>query len=110
MRARTLILYSAILFSALFCCTSEAALAQTADRTIDEIKSETLARAQTGAYPALGITPGDASDALGGVSRITFQMSSASLETAAMKRSIELLGTDVAAIVRAHPSAYPVHR
>lgn len=43
-----------------------------------------------------------ASDALGGVSRITFQMSSASLEPAAMKRSIELLGTEVAPIVRAH--------
>jgi len=42
-----------------------------------------------------------ASDALGGVRRITFQMSSASLETAAMKRSIELLGTEVAPIVRA---------
>ncbi|MCA1457083.1 LLM class flavin-dependent oxidoreductase [Bradyrhizobium sp. BRP22] len=42
----------------------------------------------------------DASVALGGVSRITFQMSSASLETAAMKRSIELLGTEVAPIVR----------
>jgi probable LLM family oxidoreductase len=42
-----------------------------------------------------------ASDALGGVGRITFQMSSASLETAAMKRSIELLGTEVAPIVRA---------
>ena len=42
-----------------------------------------------------------ASKALGGVSRITFQMSSASLETAAMKRSITLLGTEVAPIVRA---------
>lgn len=42
-----------------------------------------------------------ASDALGGVSRITFQMSTASLETAAMKRSIKLLGTEVAPIVRA---------
>lgn len=41
-----------------------------------------------------------ASEVLGGVSRITFQMSSASLETAAMKRSIELLGTKVAPIVR----------
>jgi probable LLM family oxidoreductase len=41
-----------------------------------------------------------ASDALGGLSRITFQMSTASLETAAMKRSIELLGSDVAPIVR----------
>ena len=41
-----------------------------------------------------------ASDALGGVSRITFQMSTASLETAAMKRSIELLGAEVAPIVR----------
>ena len=42
-----------------------------------------------------------ASEALGGVSRITFQMSTASLETAAMKRSIELLGTEVAPGVRA---------
>ena len=42
-----------------------------------------------------------ASKALGGLSRITFQMSTASLETAAMKRSIELLGTEVAPIVRA---------
>jgi probable LLM family oxidoreductase len=41
-----------------------------------------------------------ASEVLGGVSRITFQMSTASLETAAMKRSIELLGTEVAPIVR----------
>jgi probable LLM family oxidoreductase len=41
-----------------------------------------------------------ASDALGGLTRITFQMSTASLETAAMKRSIELLGNEVAPIVR----------
>lgn len=41
-----------------------------------------------------------ASETLGGISRITFQMSTASLETAAMKRSIELLGTRVALIVR----------
>ena len=46
----------------------------------------------------------DASDVLGGVARITFQMSTASLETAAMKRSIELLGTAVAPIVRAWES------
>ena len=42
-----------------------------------------------------------ASEALGGVTRFTFQMSTASLETAAMKRSIELLGSEVAPIVRA---------
>lgn len=42
-----------------------------------------------------------ASEALGGVSRITFQMSTASLETQAMTRSIELLGTEVAPVVRA---------
>ena len=41
-----------------------------------------------------------ASETLGGLSRITFQMSTASLETAAMKRSIELLGNEVAPIVR----------
>jgi probable LLM family oxidoreductase len=45
-----------------------------------------------------------ASQTLGGLSRITFQMSTASLETAAMKRSIELLGTDVAPIVRMNKS------
>ncbi|MGO7154047.1 LLM class flavin-dependent oxidoreductase [Rhizobium leguminosarum] len=42
-----------------------------------------------------------ASETLGGVSRITFQMSTASLDTTAMKTSIELLGTEVAPIVRA---------
>jgi alkanesulfonate monooxygenase SsuD/methylene tetrahydromethanopterin reductase-like flavin-dependent oxidoreductase (luciferase family) len=42
----------------------------------------------------------DADRALGGVSRITFQMSTASLDTVAMKRSIELLGTEVAPTVR----------
>ncbi|MGR9207846.1 LLM class flavin-dependent oxidoreductase (plasmid) [Rhizobium leguminosarum] len=42
-----------------------------------------------------------ASETLGGLSRITFQMSTASLETAAMKQSIELLGTQVAPIIRA---------
>jgi probable LLM family oxidoreductase len=42
-----------------------------------------------------------ASDVLGGVSRIIFQKSTASLETAAMKRSIELLGTEVAPIIQA---------
>ncbi len=40
------------------------ALAQSADRTIEEIKTETLARAQTGAYPTLGIDPADARDAV----------------------------------------------
>jgi esterase FrsA len=57
--------FSTILFSALTCFVSASVSAQTADRTIDEIKTETLARAQTGAYPALGIQPVDASDALG---------------------------------------------
>lgn len=37
---------------------------------------------------------------LGGIARVTFQMSTASLEAEAMKRSIELLGNDVAPIVR----------
>lgn len=39
---------------------------------------------------------------LGGVSRLTFQMSTAALETEAMRRSIELLGTDVAPTIRGH--------
>ena len=56
---------SLILSAALLLLIGEGASAQTADRTIDEIKTETLARAQTGAYPALGIQPTDAADALG---------------------------------------------
>jgi len=46
-----------------------------------------------------------ASEELGGVSRITFQMSTASLDTSAMRRAIELLGTEVAPIVRANRAA-----
>jgi probable LLM family oxidoreductase len=42
------------------------------------------------------------SHALGGVSRITFQMSTAAIETEAMRRSIELLGTKVVPLLR-HP-------
>jgi alkanesulfonate monooxygenase SsuD/methylene tetrahydromethanopterin reductase-like flavin-dependent oxidoreductase (luciferase family) len=38
---------------------------------------------------------------LGGLSRVTFQMSTASLETEAMRRSIELLGTEVTPVIRA---------
>jgi esterase FrsA len=56
---------SLILVATAIGCISQTASAQTADRTIEEIKTETLSRAQTGAYPALGIQPGDASDALG---------------------------------------------
>ena len=56
--------FSLTLFAVLTCFVSETVSAQTADRTIDEIKTETLARAQTGAYPALGIQPSDASNAL----------------------------------------------
>jgi dipeptidyl aminopeptidase/acylaminoacyl peptidase len=53
-----------LIFAALIGLAADTASAQSADRTIDEIKTETLARAQTGAYPALGIQPADASDAL----------------------------------------------
>ena len=56
---------SLILSAALMSLVGSAAFAQTTDRSIDEIKTETLARAQTGAYPALGIQPADAGDALG---------------------------------------------
>lgn len=41
-----------------------------------------------------------ASEALGGIARVTFQMSAASLAHGAMTRSIELLGTEVARVVR----------
>jgi probable LLM family oxidoreductase len=42
----------------------------------------------------------EARETLGGVSRITFQMSSAALEHQAMQKSIELLGARVAPLVR----------
>ncbi len=57
--------FSLVVLCALTCFVRETASAQTADRTIDEIKTETLARAQTGAYPVLGIQPVDAGEALG---------------------------------------------
>ena len=57
--------FNVVLWAALTCLVGEVALAQTADRNIDEIRTETLARSQTGAYPLLGIQPADASDALG---------------------------------------------
>jgi probable LLM family oxidoreductase len=50
-----------------------------------------------------------ASEVLGGISRITFQMSSASLDTASMRRSIELLGTEVAPIIRQHENLGVAH-
>lgn len=43
-------------------------------------------------------------ETLGGVARVTFQMSTAALETAAMRRSIELLGSEVAPVVRGCPA------
>ncbi|WP_045835332.1 LLM class flavin-dependent oxidoreductase [Hyphomicrobium sp. 99] len=49
----------------------------------------------------------EASDDLGGVSRFTFQMSSASTDHQAMLKSIELLGTQVAPIVRESVSVNP---
>jgi esterase FrsA len=55
---------SFVCIAALTCLASQIVSAQTADRTIEEIKAETLARSQAGAYPLLGIQPVDASDAL----------------------------------------------
>jgi pimeloyl-ACP methyl ester carboxylesterase len=54
-----------VLGAALTCLVAEVASSQTADRSVDEIKSETFARSQTGAYPLLGIQPVDAGEALG---------------------------------------------
>lgn len=58
MRARCLLLVSAALLA--LAALPTAARAQNADRTIEEIKAETLKRAETGAYPTLGIDPADA--------------------------------------------------
>jgi esterase FrsA len=56
---------SYVCIAAMAWLAGETVSAQTADRTIAEIKAETLARSQTGAYPLLGIQPVDASNALG---------------------------------------------
>src|SRR6476620_2123884 len=66
----------------------------------DSITSSTQIRFSVHTRATVASKMLDASEALGGVGRITFQMSTASLETAAMKRSIELLGTEVVPIVR----------
>lgn len=50
-----------------------------------------------------------ASETLGGVTRITLQMSSAAPEFGAMKRSITLLGTEVAPLVRRQAGMEPTH-
>jgi esterase FrsA len=55
---------SCLTATALCLALNTPASAQPTDRTIEEIKTETLARAQTGAYPTLGIDPADARDAL----------------------------------------------
>ena len=57
--------FHVVLWAALTCLVGEVASAQTADRSIEEIRTETLARSQIGAYPLLGIQPADAGDALG---------------------------------------------
>ncbi|HWU24855.1 MAG TPA: hypothetical protein VN154_00505, partial [Rhizomicrobium sp.] len=57
--------FHVVFWAALTCLVGEAGSAQTADRSIEEIRTETLARSQTGAYPLLGIQPADAGDALG---------------------------------------------
>src|SRR5437879_1236651 len=43
------------------------ATAQLADRTIEEIKAETLARAERGAYPVNGLDPADVREALAAI-------------------------------------------
>lgn len=50
------------------CCLGIASLhAQVPERAIEEIKSESLARAQRGAYPLGGLDPADVQDALNGI-------------------------------------------
>ena len=46
-------------------------------------------------------------ESLGGISRLTFQMSVADLPHAKLMRAIELLGTRVAPLVRAAPTSEP---
>jgi pimeloyl-ACP methyl ester carboxylesterase len=53
-----------IFASSLLAFLSLMAFAQVPERTIDEIKSESLARAQRGAYPLGGLDPKDVADAL----------------------------------------------
>ncbi len=74
------------------------------------LDADAQARAQFDSFAAPGgaFLVGDpgtvakASDALSGLSRISFQMSAASGNRKAMLRSIELLGRSVARIIRKH--------
>ena len=53
--------------SAMMVMVAAPALAQVADRTIEELKTETQARAERGAYPVNGIDPADAREALAAI-------------------------------------------
>jgi probable LLM family oxidoreductase len=70
------------------------------DRALDPHGAYLVGDAQTIAEKALAL-----SDALGGISRLSFQMSVAALPHAQMLHAIELLGSKVAPLVRAKPAA-----
>jgi esterase FrsA len=56
---------------ALFCATSSAAFAQIApDRTLEELKAETLLRVERNSYPAIGLKVEDAREALAKISSL----------------------------------------
>jgi dipeptidyl aminopeptidase/acylaminoacyl peptidase len=56
--------FSNVLCVATLIALSATAMAQVPERTIDEIKAETQARADKGAYPVIGLLPSDVREAL----------------------------------------------
>jgi esterase FrsA len=55
---------AALFAAAMFACTS---ISFAQERTLDEIKTEALKRAQNGMYPLIGVDPGDVSEAFASI-------------------------------------------
>jgi esterase FrsA len=63
MRSTTRFCYISFLFLAIF-LTAGTSLAQQSERTLDEIKTEAIHRAENGMYPLIGLDPSDVREAL----------------------------------------------
>ena len=61
--------HNAVLFLALAvgCLTSRTSFAQQKERTLDEIKTEALKRAENGMYPLIGLDPADVREAFASI-------------------------------------------
>jgi esterase FrsA len=58
---------AALFAAAMFACTSISPAQERTERTLDEIKTEALKRAQNGMYPLIGLDPADVSEAFASI-------------------------------------------